>query len=180
MRHLTKFINPTLARKREFYDRMVFAHSSDLYRYGFWLCHNQENAENLVKITFLRAWKTITESRSKSILKEWLFATLRNLYVHQCTRPRSTTINIDSMISEFKGKQSNLSKEILDLHRALNSLPAEDRELLFLQVLGGFGCTEIGSICNISKEAAMTRLFRAKQKLCDRAIVKNSLPDSLN
>lgn len=174
MRHLTKFINPTLAQKRQDYDRMVFADSADLYRYGFWLCHNQAKAEDLVKKTFLRAWKIITKSRSRSIPKEWLFATLRNLYVHQYTRPRSTTINIDSINSKFKGKQSSISKEIFDLHRALNSLPEEDRELLFLQVFGGFGYTEIGSICNISKEAAMTRLFRAKRKLRDMRIVNNS------
>ncbi|MGH8553400.1 MAG: sigma factor-like helix-turn-helix DNA-binding protein, partial [Methylococcales bacterium] len=51
------------------------------------------------------------------------------------------------------------------LRQALDELSVEYREPLLLQVLGGFSCDEIGKICGISKGAAMTRLFRAKERL---------------
>ena len=48
-----------------------------------------------------------------------------------------------------------------------NELANEYKEPLLLQVIGGLSCEEIASVCNITKSATMTRLFRAKQKLRD-------------
>ncbi|MFT6624621.1 MAG: RNA polymerase sigma-70 factor (ECF subfamily), partial [Cycloclasticus sp.] len=49
----------------------------------------------------------------------------------------------------------------------LNELANEYKEPLLLQVIGGLSCEEIALVCNITKSATMTRLFRAKQKLRD-------------
>jgi RNA polymerase sigma-70 factor (ECF subfamily) len=65
----------------------------------------------------------------------------------------------------LKDTDNDTSPEAFALKQALAELSEEYREPLLLQVIGGFSCEEIASICNISKSATMTRLFRAKQKL---------------
>ena len=55
--------------------------------------------------------------------------------------------------------------EAFALLNALKRLPAEYREPLEMQVLGGFSCKEISNILDISSSAVMTRLFRARKKM---------------
>lgn len=55
--------------------------------------------------------------------------------------------------------------EAFALRTALRRLPADYREPLEMQVLGGFSCDEIASILDISASAVMTRLFRARKKM---------------
>ena len=55
--------------------------------------------------------------------------------------------------------------EAFALRTALRSLPADYREPLEMQVLGGFSCDEIATILDISSSAVMTRLFRARKKM---------------
>ena len=63
------------------------------------------------------------------------------------------------------------SPEAFALRRALESLSADYREPLIMQVLGGYSCEEIAQELDISASAVMTRLFRARKKL--REILEN-------
>lgn len=152
-------------RKTTEYDQLITAYADDLYRYALWLSKDKPMAEDLVQETCLRAWKSISKLRDQGSLKSWLFTILRNEYARQFARFRPDFANIDTDFLPRKETESDFSTEAFVLRRALDELAEEYREPLLLQVLGGFSCEEIGSICGISKGATMTRLFRAKQKL---------------
>lgn len=147
------------------YDRLVIPYSADLYRYAFWLCKDPAQAEDLVQETCLRAWKSLDKLQNRNAPKPWLFTILRNEFARQFAKVRPDFSEIDLDTIELKDLGNDTSTEAFVLRQALDMLAAEYREPLMLQVLGGFSCEEIGEICKISKGAAMTRLFRAKQKL---------------
>ncbi|MGR9106211.1 MAG: sigma-70 family RNA polymerase sigma factor [Gammaproteobacteria bacterium] len=147
------------------YERLVIAHSADLYRYAFWLCKDPVLSEDLVQETCLRAWKSLDKLKNPDAVKPWLFTILRNEYARQFARiqPEISEVEVDTLESRDLGNDT--STEAFVLRQALEMLALEYREPLLLQVLGGFSCEEIGTICGITQGAAMTRLFRAKQKL---------------
>ena len=60
---------------------------------------------------------------------------------------------------------TDTSVEALILRKQLNELKVEYREPLMLQVIAGFSTEEIGGIMNISNNAVMTRLSRARRML---------------
>lgn len=144
---------------------MVVVYASDLYRYAVWLCKDPVQADDLVQETYLRAWKSLDKLKNRDTPKPWLFTILRNEFARQYSRFRPELSEIDPDILELKDTGNDTSTEAFVLRRALDMLAEEYREPLLLQVLGGFSCEEIGAICGISKGAAMTRVFRAKQKL---------------
>ena len=144
---------------------MVVVYASDLYRYAVWLSKDPVQADDLVQETFLRAWKSLDKLKNRDAPKPWLFTILRNEFARQYSRFRPELSEIDLDVLELKDIGNDTSIEAFVLRRALDTLAEEYREPLLLQVLGGFSCQEIGVICGISKGAAMTRLFRAKQKL---------------
>ena len=66
---------------------------------------------------------------------------------------------------EVAVRGSDTSVEGLVLRKQLKELKVEYREPLMLQVLAGFSTEEIGVIMNISTNAVMTRLSRARRLL---------------
>ncbi|MCI0654515.1 MAG: sigma-70 family RNA polymerase sigma factor [Methylococcaceae bacterium] len=147
------------------YERLVINYSADLYRYAFWLCKDRFQSEDLVQETCLRAWKSLDKLKNREAPKPWLFTILRNEYSRQFAKVRPEISEVDLDTIEFRDVANDTSTEAFMLRQALDELSVEYREPLLLQVLGGLSCDEIGEICGISKGAAMTRLFRAKERL---------------
>lgn len=146
---------------------LVNAYTADLYRYGFWLCRNQAQAEDLVQETFMRAWKGLDGLKDSKAAKAWLFTILRREHARHYRRPSLDLVSIDEMDFEsqhFAAPGSDGAAE-MEFSQTLDALPLEYREPLLLQALGGYSCEEIAGIMQIKSGAVMTRLFRARQKL---------------
>lgn len=149
------------------YERLVLAYSDDLYRFAIWLCKDPTLAEDLVQESCLRAWKSLDKLRDATSSKAWLMTILRNEYARQFSRYRPEMAEVELDTIGTKDIDNDTSTEAFALKQALNELSQEYREPLLLQVIGGLSCDEIAEACNITKSAAMTRLFRAKQKMRD-------------
>lgn len=147
------------------YERLVLVYSDQLFRYALWLCRNKSMAEDLVQETCMRAWKSLDRLKDASSSKAWLMTILRNEHARQYARYRPDMVDLDLDLMSVRDTDNDTSPEAFALKQALNELADEYKEPLLLQVIGGLSCEEIAGICNISKSATMTRLFRAKQKL---------------
>lgn len=147
------------------YERLVLVYSDDLFRYALWLCRDKSMAEDLVQESCMRAWKSFDKLRETASSKAWLMTILRNEHARQYARYRPDMVDLDLDMLSLRDTDNDTSPEAFALKQALNELANEYKEPLLLQVIGGLSCEEIASVCNISKSATMTRLFRAKQKL---------------
>lgn len=154
-------------RKQLEYERLVLVYSDDLFRFAIWLCKNTTMAEDLVQETCLRAWKSLEKLRDVSSSKAWLMTILRNEYARQFARYRPEMADIELDLLGSNDLANDTSVEAFALKQALAELAEEYREPLLLQVVAGLSCEEIAAVCNITKSATMTRLFRAKEKLRD-------------
>ncbi|MEO1888818.1 MAG: sigma-70 family RNA polymerase sigma factor [Cycloclasticus sp.] len=147
------------------YERLVLVYSDELFRYALWRCRDKSMAEDLVQETCMRAWKSLDKLRDVSSSKAWLMTILRNEHARIYARYRPDMVDMELDTVSLKDINNDTSAEAFALKQALAELTEEYRELL--QVIGGLSCEEIASVCNITKSATMTRLFRAKQKLRD-------------
>ena len=149
------------------FDVLVNAYAADLYRYGFWLCRNQAQAEDLVQETFMRAWKGLHGLKDSKASKAWLFTILRRENARHYSRPSLDLVSMDEMDYESQHFATATGDGAADMEftQVLDALPPEYREPLLLQALGGYSCDEIARIMEIKSGAVMTRLFRARQKL---------------
>jgi len=152
-------------RKQLEYERLVLVYSDQLFRYAIWLCRDKNMAEDLVQETCLRAWKSLDKLKDVSSSKAWLITILRNEHARQYARYRPDMVDFDLDLVSFRDTNNDTSADAFALKQALNELANEYKEPLLLQVIGGLSCEEIATVCNITKSATMTRLFRAKQKL---------------
>jgi len=152
-------------RKQLEYERLVLVYSDQLFRYGLWLCRDKNMAEDLVQETCLRAWKSLDKLKDTASSKAWLMTILRNEHARHYARYRPDMVDLDLDMISLRDTNNDTSADAFALKLALNELADEYKEPLLLQVIAGLSCEEIASVCKITKGAAMTRLFRAKQKL---------------
>ena len=159
-------VNYDMMDKKRKYALLIEAHSQDLYKYALWLCKDKNMAEDVMQEAFLRAWKSLDNLREAKASKGWLFTIFRREHARQFERKQFQYNDVESMDTIADNEIGYDDRpEAFALRNSLKRLPAEYREPLEMQVLGGFSCIEIAEILNISSSAVMTRLFRARKKM---------------
>lgn len=153
-------------RRRRF-ERLVGAHSADLYRFGYWLCRDRFIAEELVQETFGRAWEAFQELREPRAAKAWLFTILRRENARRFERQRpelrlldAADVDVNCAVGFLHG-----AEDLLTVREAVARLPEALAEPLLLQVLGGFSCGEIAVMLEATEGAITTRVCRARALL---------------
>ncbi|MEK8015359.1 MAG: sigma-70 family RNA polymerase sigma factor [Candidatus Parabeggiatoa sp.] len=148
------------------FETLVKTWAKDVFRYAFWLCGDQDTAEELVQETFTRVWKYLDQLSDDNAAKSWLFTIVKRENARRYERycPEIETLDHDQIAA--KGHYDT-STEAFVLRQALAKLPDEYREPLILQVIGGYSIKEIAQQMDLSTGAVMTRVHRARQKLRD-------------
>lgn len=144
------------------FEKLVNAVSSDLYRYAFMLCRNRAMAEDLVQETFMRAWRFLETLRDERKAKSWLMTTLRREFARQFERYQPVFDDVE--LEQIAGGQG-INPEVWALRRELAKLPDKYREVLVLQVIGGYTGEEMAAMLELPRATVNTRLFRARQRL---------------
>lgn len=150
------------APAREF-ELAVRTFSGELYRLAYWLARDKYVAEELVQDCFQRAWNNWESLNDPTALKKWLFTILRREFLRRFERKQFDIVDIDS-IDEFDMPMNEGPDmvEILSLRKALASAPASLRDVLVMQVLGGFSSDELARLEQTTSGAITTRLSRAR------------------
>ena len=157
---------------REF-ELAVRSFHGDLYRFAFWLARDKHVAEDLVQDCFHRAWSNWTSLNDQAAVKKWLFTILRREFLRRFERKQIDTVDITEI--ELPASDELGMDEAYALRQALASAPQALRELLLMQVLGGFSAEELAVANDTTTGAITTRLSRARQWLRDR-LQENEVP----
>lgn len=151
--------------KQSRFEALVKAYSDDLYRFAFWLCHNRDQADDLVQETMARAWRSLDSLHDGKAAKSWLFTILRRENARRFERIQPKLVEMEPDLIADSMRDYDVSTEAFILRQSLAKLANKYREPLLLQILAGYSCDEIAEQLGISTSAVMTRLFRAKQQL---------------
>jgi RNA polymerase sigma-70 factor (ECF subfamily) len=156
-----------MTKLRSNFDTLVNALSPELFRFALGLCHNPDQAEDLVQETFMRGWRSRADLRDAKAARAWLYTILRNEHARLYERQRPD-VRDPHELPEIAVRGYDTSTEAFVTRRALARLDADYRDPLLLQVIGGFSCREIGEMLDLKTNTVLTRLFRARKALRDQ------------
>lgn len=152
--------------ERHEFEQLVGGYVDDLYRFGLWLTRDREATADLVQETLMRAWRARNSLKDRGAVKSWLITTFRRENARRFERKRLPLTDIDDHEVPDIGQPSPDSElESDELRRAISRLPIKYREPLILQALMGCSIAEIAEQLELSENAIMTRVFRARQQL---------------
>lgn len=102
--------------------------------------------------------------------KAYLFASVRNAVLNDCTvQRRNTTLDADSIW--FSPPERDYSEE-RNLRCALKGLPDDQREAMVLHIWGELTFSQIGELLGVSSNTAASRYRYALAKLRDSMSAK--------
>jgi RNA polymerase sigma-70 factor, ECF subfamily len=127
---------------------LMLAAVPSLRAFAISLSGNVDRANDLVQETLLRAWANLDSFKVNTNMSAWLFTILRNLFRSEYRKRRREVEDVDGLYAESLTSLPNQINhlEVEDFRRALQQLPAEQRESLILVGASGFSYEEAAQI----------------------------------
>jgi len=178
--------NLLVSQDKEKYDRIFneefLPHIDALKTFAFHLSYNEEDANDLVQETYMKAHRFIFKYHEGTNAKAWLFKILKNAYINEYRKKskRPTQVELEDYLNygeEANDKGSgylDLRAEIFDnmmgdeVTISINALPIDFRTVILLCDIEGFTYEEISKIIDVPIGTVRSRLFRARNMLKDK------------
>jgi RNA polymerase sigma-70 factor, ECF subfamily len=167
-----------LCKQKDAYqvDAICFEYLNGLYSYALVLSRNHADAEDLVQQTYVHAMRATGKLRADRITKSRFFTILRNIWVTQLRKRRSTPQSLETAIDAvFVNKMAGPSESSYDLYvsnterkqvrAAIQDLPVDFGEAVVLRECEELSFQEIASIVGCPAETVKSRLARARSML---------------
>lgn len=140
-----------------------------LWRFGMVLCHNPEQASELVQMTCLRALERAEQFEPGTRLDRWCFAIMASIWKNEL-RGRSVRLgngHVDADYVLVADARDDLDhqvsvRQILD---AVQGLPEVQRLAVLLVYVEGYSYTEAAHLLETPTGTLMSRLAAAKASL---------------
>jgi RNA polymerase sigma-70 factor (ECF subfamily) len=140
------------------------------YNLARWLTRNDADAADVVQEGFLRALRFFGDFRGGDT-RAWLLTIVRNACYTWLRRNRVNELATPFDEEAHSGESDDPETLLLEgadremLRDALETLPAEFREVLILRELEGLSYKKIAGIADVPMGTVMSRLARARKRL---------------
>jgi RNA polymerase sigma-70 factor (ECF subfamily) len=146
---------------------------------------DEQDAEDVAQTSLQAAIKSVHSFSGDGLFRAWLFGIAsqqaRTLFRRKSALKRGLTVLVP--IGASTDRSDDTAKSPSDataendratiLHRALEQLPEEDRDLVHLHFFGELTFKEIGAVRRMNPKTVYTRVSRCKAKLLDLLIRSN-------
>jgi RNA polymerase sigma-70 factor (ECF subfamily) len=141
-----------------------------LRRFAHALSRNSADADDLAQMTVERALRSKSQWQPGTRLDSWLYRIMRNLWI-DTVRSRSRKQRVEASPEEVErvGEDPREGMEAaIDLQRimtAMQRLPDEQREVVALILIEGFGYRETAEMLDLPIGTVSSRLVRGRTSL---------------
>jgi len=159
------------------FEREALACIDSLYGTALRLTGNPSDAEDLVQDTYLKAFRAVDQFQPGTNLKAWIFTILHNTFLNRRRRAVKEPVGVEpeeierAASSGFGGSvetpEQLLVRETLDadLQAALDALPDNFKQAVWLRDVEEFSYAEIAKMLDIPVGTVMSRISRGRRLL---------------
>lgn len=147
---------------------LIHRNSRFVYRVAYALLRNQQDSEDVVQDTFLKlfrshAWKSMNDERA------FLARTTYRLALDRLPKRNFDSLELEIASTSPGPEQSAVSVNLEQIvHRMIDALPEELRQVLVLSAIEELNSRQIAAILEMSEGTVRTRLMRARQLLREK------------
>jgi len=175
------FVDRLTAGDRTAYAELVEKTSARIYGLALRMLSNEQDAEDVLQETYLKAYKALPDFEKRSSLTTWLYRIAANeaLMVIRKKKPLQQSIELDDDNDEDQAPPEIVDwrflpeKELASaetrrmLQEAVDHLSPALRIVFLLRDVQGLSVRETADILGVNENVVKTRLVRARLKLRD-------------
>ena len=182
-------VNLYLQGNNQAFDELLNRHKDRLYSYIYFIVRSRDVADDIFQETFVKAIVTLQQGRYNSDGKfsAWLTRIAHNLVIDQFRQERNENVisNDESEIDFFNNAAYSegtiearmVNTQVLkDVRRLVNSLPDNQREVIYMRYYQSLSFKDIAAITGVSINTALGRVRYAVMNLRRMAEEKNISP----
>jgi RNA polymerase sigma-70 factor (ECF subfamily) len=124
-------------------------------------------ADDITQEAFVRMLQTDTSKLEAPQVKAYLYRIATNL-MHDQRRSSSREVHDDEAALAMPDPAGDTTAVRLDVGDAFDRLPPNQRMLLWLAYVEGYGHREIGKLMSLREKSVRVLLFRARHRLAGR------------
>lgn len=147
---------------------LIEAEIPRLRRYARYLVRDVDHADDLVQEALVRALNNLEKWQRGTNLRSWLFVILRNVYINEIRRarttPQSSELQPNDIALGVSGGQE-WRQAVVEMERAFVRLSDEHKDVLFLVAVEGLEYEEAARVLGIPIGTVRSRLSRARLAL---------------
>lgn len=165
------------------FNKEFMPHIDAMYNFAYRLTNDEDDANDLLQDTYLKAFRFINSFQEGTNAKAWLFRILKNSFINDYRKKSKEPSKVDyqeveavynsSEDAEYESTSDLRLEAVQDLigdevAMALNSLPVDFRTVIILCDIEGFTYEEMAKILDIPIGTVRSRLHRARNLLKDK------------
>ncbi|HTL51724.1 MAG TPA: sigma-70 family RNA polymerase sigma factor [Planctomycetota bacterium] len=161
------------------YVELVELCQAGVIQYFVYLTRNRATAEDLAQEVLIRIFQAGKGYQPKARFRTYLFRIARNLWIDHCRREQHSAKNVSLdaadengnglrgtlAAAEPAGSSANASAERDLIHRAIEQLPVEQREVVLMSQIQGLLYEEVAEALEIPVGTVKSRMFHALRRL---------------
>jgi RNA polymerase sigma factor (sigma-70 family) len=179
---MTSAVPNIMTDKPTLFENEFLPHADALYNFAYHLTYHEEDANDLVQETFLKAYRYMGHYEPGTNAKAWLFKILKNGFINEYRKATKRPNSIDFQeVEDWHQSDDESTQGKLDMReeifaglmgdevtKALNALPVDFKTVILLCDIEGFTYEEIAKIVDIPIGTVRSRLHRARQLLKEK------------
>lgn len=169
--------------KHRVFEKEFMPHIDSMYNFAFRLTNDEDDANDLVQDTYLKAFRFINSFEEGTNAKAWLFRILKNSFINDFRKKSKEPSKVDYQDVEttYNSEEDAETTQTVDLRaetvqdligdeiaNALNSLPVDFRTVIILCDIEGFTYEEMAKILDIPIGTVRSRLHRSRMLLKEK------------
>jgi RNA polymerase sigma-70 factor (ECF subfamily) len=164
----------------EEFSRLVDTYSTKIYQLAVKMLNQQEDAEDILQETFIKAYRGLKTFDGRSKISTWLFRIATNEALMVLRKKYPVFVSIDEPVETEEGEQEPiqiidwcclpenelLSEEARErLDEAVQLLPESLKVVFLLRDINDLSTQETADVLGLTETAVKTRLSRARLRL---------------
>lgn len=163
-----KLIRQIARHKHAAFDTFVSQYLQDIYQFVNRYLSNHAHAEDITQDVFLRVWENADKwkPQASASVKSWLYKIAYNRCLDEFRKQKDTDNNVEQLHTAESPEQNVIQNDELEqLHSAINTLPENQRLVLYLCSFQGLSNREAANAMQLSVAAIESLLARARRTL---------------
>jgi RNA polymerase sigma-70 factor (ECF subfamily) len=154
------------------FERLYRAYSGKVMGLCLRMTRRRDVAEDCVQQTFIRAWRSLSAFEGRSAFGTWLHRIAVNEVLTHA-RNHGTRSESEEKIDEIDetrhdGSAEYDAGEVMDVERALATLPEGSRHVVVLQAVYGYSHEEVADMLGVAVGTCKAQLHRGRRLLRQR------------